>query len=63
MEFETNQTAQTNEAIIAVPTHVDPNLPSQLYAGNATELILAVAVLTRSVALLIQVIGQQKRRK
>ncbi len=63
MQSETHQTVQTNEPIIAIPTHVEPNLLSQLYAGNTTELILAVAVLIRSVALLIQVIGQQKGRK
>jgi hypothetical protein len=63
MQSETHQTVQNNEPIIAVPTHADPNLPSQLYAGNATELILAVAVLIRAVALLIQVTNQQKIRK
>lgn len=63
MQSETHQTVQTNAPIIAVPTHVEPNLPSQLYAGNTTELILAVAVLIRSVALLIQVTKQQKERK
>ncbi len=63
MQSETHQTVQNNEPIIAVPTDVEPNLLPQLYAGNATELILAVAVLTRSIALLIQAIGQQKGRK
>lgn len=62
MNSDTNQTAQTNEPIISVPSHLEqPMLPQSL--GGTTETILAVAVLIRSVALLIQVIGQQKGRK
>ena len=63
METETHRTAQTNEPIIAVPTHIEPNIPPQSYAGSLAETILAIAVLIRSLALLIQVIGQQKVRK
>ena len=63
MESESHQTVQTNEPIIAVPTNVEPNLPSQTTVGSIPETILAIAVLIRSVALLIQVIGQHKRRK
>lgn len=63
METKTHRIAQTNEPIIAVPTHIEPNLPLQSYAGSVPETILAIAVLIRSVALLIQVIGQQKGRK
>lgn len=61
MESETHQTVQTNEPIIAVPTEVEPNLPPQPTEGSVPETLLAIAVLIRSVALLIQVIRQQKR--
>ncbi len=61
MKSETYQTVQLNEPIITVPTHAEPNLPPQSYAGSVPETILAIAVLIRSVALLIQVIRQQKR--
>lgn len=60
MESETNKTVQTNEPIITVPTHVEPNLPPQPTGGSVPETILAIAVLIRSVALLIQVIERQK---
>lgn len=60
MESETHQIVQTNEPIIAVPTHVEPNLPPQPTGGSVPETLLGIAVLIRSVALLIQVIGQQK---
>jgi hypothetical protein len=63
MKSETHQTVQTNEPIIAVPTHVEPNLPPQPIGSSVPETILAIAVLIRSVALLIQAIGQQKGRK
>jgi hypothetical protein len=63
MESETHQTVQTNEPIIAVPTHVEPSLPLQPTGGSLPETLLAIAVLIRSVALLIQVIGQHKGRK
>lgn len=63
MESETHQTAQTNEPIIAVPTHVEPNLPPQPTGGGVPETLLAIAILIRSVSILIQVIGQQKGRK
>jgi hypothetical protein len=63
MEFETHPTVQTNEPIISVPTNVEPNLPPLPPVGSVPETLLAIAVLIRSVALLIQVIGQQKGRK
>jgi hypothetical protein len=63
MESETHQTVQTNESIISVPTDVEHNLTPQSYTGSVPETLLAIAVLIRSLALLIQVIGQQKRRK
>ena len=61
MQSETYQTVQTNEPLTSVPTPAEPNLPPQSYAGSVPETILAIAVLIRSVALLIQVIRQQKR--
>jgi hypothetical protein len=63
MEPETHQTVQTNEPIIAVQTHVDPNLPPQPTGGSVPETLLAIALLIRSVAVLIHVIGQHKGRK
>lgn len=63
MNSETYKTVQTNEPIITVPTHVEPNLPPQYYANDVTQILLALAVLTRSIALLIQVIGKQKGGK
>ena len=63
MESESHQTVQTNEPIITVPTHVEPNLPPQVPVGSVPETLLAIAVLIRSVALLIQVIGQHKVSK
>jgi hypothetical protein len=60
---QTQLTTHTNEPIIAVPTHVEPNLPPQPTGGGVPETLLAIAVLIRSVALLIQAIGQQKGRK
>jgi hypothetical protein len=61
MKSETYQTVQLNEPLISVPTHAEPNLPPQSYAGSVPETILALAVLIRSTALLIHVIRQQKR--
>lgn len=59
---QTQPTTYSSEATISVPSHLEqPMLPQSL--GGTTETILAVAVLIRSVALLIQVIGQQKGRK
>lgn len=63
METETQQTVRNNEPIIAVPTHVEPNLPPQPTGSSVPETILAIALLIRSVALLIQAIGQHKGRK
>jgi hypothetical protein len=63
MDSATHQIVQTNEPIIAVPAHVEPNLSPQVPVGSVPETILAIAVLIRSIALLIQVIGQQKGRK
>ena len=63
MESETHQTIQTNEPIITVPTEVEQNLLPQPTGSSVPETLLAIAVLIRSVALLIQVIGKQKGRK
>ncbi len=47
---------------IAVPSDIDPHLPLQ-YSSPETAMILAVAVLIRSVAMLIQVLLQAKHRQ
>jgi hypothetical protein len=60
---QTQLTTHTNEPIIAVPTHVEPNLPPQPTGGGVPETLLAIALLIRSVAVLIHVIGQHKGRK
>jgi hypothetical protein len=60
---QTQLTTHTNEPIIAVPTHVEPNLPPQPTGSSVPETILAIALLIRSVAVLIHVIGQHKGRK
>jgi hypothetical protein len=60
---QTQLTTHTNEPIIAVPTHVDPNLSPQPTGGSVPETLLAIALLIRSVAVLIHVIGQHKGRK
>ncbi|MEQ8999497.1 MAG: hypothetical protein RID53_23610 [Coleofasciculus sp. B1-GNL1-01] len=63
MQGEAHQIIHTGEPLIAVPTHVEPNLPLQVPVGSVPETIFAIAVLIRSIALLIKVIGQQKERK
>jgi hypothetical protein len=63
MESETYQTVQTNEPIITVPTDVEPNLPPQPTGSSVPETLLASAILIRSVAVVIQAIGQHKGRK
>jgi hypothetical protein len=60
---QTQLTTHTNEPIIAVPTHVEPNLSPQPTGSSVPETILAIALLIRSVAVLIHVIGQHKGRK
>ena len=47
---------------IPVPSDIDPHLPLQ-YGSPETAMILSVAVLIRSVAMLIQVLVQAKGRK
>ncbi len=61
--FQTQSTIYTSEPTIAVPSNAKPPMPPQYYLSGATESILAVAVLLRSVALLIQALGQLKERK
>ena len=63
MNSETNRTAQTNEQMICVPAHVEPNLPTQYFGNDVTQFLLALAFLTRSAALFIQVVRQQKGHK
>lgn len=53
MQSQTNPIIRTGEPTIAVPSHVEPTIPPQ-YWGTKTGLILALAVLIRSTALLIQ---------
>jgi hypothetical protein len=45
----------TGEPTIAIPTDIQPTIPSQ-YWGTETGLILAIAILIRSVASLVQVL-------
>lgn len=46
---------RTGEPTIAIPTDIQPTIPPQ-YWGTETGLILAIAILIRSVASLIQVL-------
>jgi len=66
MQSQTNLTTESSESIIAVPNQIEPHIPPQ-YWGTETGTILAVAVLIRSVAVLIQVlvplIGRQSDAK
>jgi hypothetical protein len=66
MKSQTNLTTESSESIIAVPNQIEPQIPPQ-YWGTETGTILAVAVLIRSVAVLIQVlvplIGRQSDAK
>lgn len=50
---QTQPTTYTSEPIISVPTEIPPNLPPQ-YPSSETEWIFAIALLTRSIALLIR---------
>ncbi len=63
MQSQNHSIVETGEPSITVPTHTEPHLLPQYYSSGATEFILAIAVFIRSVALLIQVIGQQKEHK
>jgi len=66
MPSQTNLTTESSQSIIAVPNQIEPQIPPQ-YWGTETGTILAVAVLIRSVAVLIQVlvplIGRQPDAK
>ncbi|MFB2979894.1 hypothetical protein [Microseira sp. BLCC-F43] len=55
MEGQTNPIICKGEPAIAVPTNIPPNIPPQ-YWGIETGFILAIAILIRSVALLIEVL-------
>ncbi|GET37748.1 hypothetical protein [Microseira wollei] len=55
MEGQTNPIICKGEPAIAIPTNIPPNIPPQ-YWGTETGFILAIAILIRSVALLIQVL-------
>jgi hypothetical protein len=53
---ETQPTTYTSEPIVSIPTHLEPNLPPQPYTGSVPETLLAIAILIRSIALLIHVL-------
>jgi hypothetical protein len=53
---QTQPTTYTSEPIISIPTHIEPNLPPQSYTGSVPETLLAIAILIRSIALLIHVL-------
>ena len=55
MQSQTNLTTESSESIIAVPNQIEPQIPPK-YWGTETGTILAVAVLIRSVAVLIEVL-------
>ncbi|BAY95238.1 MULTISPECIES: hypothetical protein [unclassified Tolypothrix] len=52
MQSRLEHSIQTSKPTIIVPTDVEPNIPSPQYWG--TETILAIAILIRAFALLIQ---------
>jgi hypothetical protein len=66
MPSQTNLTTESCQSIIPIPNQIEPQIPPQ-YWGTETGTILAVAVLIRSVAVLIQVlvplIGRQSEAK
>jgi hypothetical protein len=62
MESQIDRIIHTNEPTISVPTDIQPNIPSE-YWSSATEWILAIAVLIRSIALLIRVLTPLMLRK
>ena len=66
MPSQTNLTTESCQSIIPIPSQIEPHIPPQ-YWGTETGTILAVAVLIRSVAVLIQVlvplIGRQSEAK
>jgi hypothetical protein len=57
-----NPNLESYKSIIAVPSHVDPQIPPH-YWGTDAGTILAVAVLIRSLAVLIQVLVPLLGRK
>lgn len=59
---QTQPTTYTSEPIISVPTHIEPNLPSQSYTGSVPETLLAIAILIRSIALLIHVLKSSTKK-
>ncbi len=53
MESQINPIIPTGKPTISVPTEIPPNLPPQ-YPSSQTEWIFAIAILIRSIALLIR---------
>jgi hypothetical protein len=66
MPSQTNLTTESCQSIIPIPSQIEPQILPQ-YWGTETGTILAVAVLIRSVAVLIQalvpLIGRQSEAK
>jgi len=54
-EGQIDPIVRTSEPTIAIPTDIQPTIPPQ-YWGTETGLILAIAILIRSVASLVQVL-------
>ena len=53
---QTQPTTYMSEPIVSIPTHLEPNLPLQTYTGSVPETLLAIAILIRSIALLIHIL-------
>ncbi|MEG4836620.1 hypothetical protein [Microcoleus sp. B9-D4] len=54
MQSQTDSIIRTGEPTIALPTNVQPSIPPQYWGTEGT--ILAIAILIRSIALLIHVL-------
>jgi hypothetical protein len=54
MQSQTDSIIRTGEPTIALPTNVQPSIPPQHWGTEGT--ILAIAILIRSIALLIHVL-------
>jgi len=63
MQSQNHSIIYTSKPTITVPSYVESHMPSQHYSGGATEAILAMAVLIRSVTALIQALDSLRARK
>jgi hypothetical protein len=59
---QTQPTTYRSEPIISIPTHIEPNLPPQSYTGSVPETLLAIAILIRSIALLLHVLKSDPKK-